>query len=96
LTLRGKDKYLWRYSFFFYCIFSEIIPIYVSLQGEFWCHFSDATERVVKRESGENPEQTRCCKLRWSFPAILKSTVSIMKRREGRQENGASQKTCQN
>ncbi len=63
---------------------------------EFWCHFSDATERVVKRESGENPEQTRCCKLRRSFPAILKSTVSAIKRREGRQENGVSQKTCQN
>ena len=58
--------------------------------------FSDTTERVVKRESGENPEQTRCCKLRRSFPAILKTTVSMMKRREGRQENGVSQKTCQN
>ncbi len=25
-----------------------------------------ASERVMKRESGENPEQTRCCKLRFT------------------------------
>ncbi len=37
--------------------------MYLCVQ-KFWCHPSDATEGVVKRESGVNPEQTRCCKLR--------------------------------
>ena len=30
----------------------------------FWCRISQLSSRyTVKRESGENPEQTRCCKL---------------------------------
>ncbi|MGJ7025800.1 hypothetical protein GGQ94_001516 [Petrimonas sulfuriphila] len=29
----------------------------------------------MKRESGANPEQTRCCKLNQNPRAILKSTV---------------------
>jgi len=29
----------------------------------------------MKRESGVNPEQTRCCKLNQSLWTILKSTV---------------------
>jgi hypothetical protein len=31
--------------------------------------------KAVKRESGANPEQTRCCKLRQSFQIILRATV---------------------
>jgi hypothetical protein len=30
-----------------------------------------ASERVMKRESGANPEQTRCCKLRLRAEQIL-------------------------
>ena len=39
--------------------------------------------RVVKRESGENPEQTRCCKLCDSFLTILKP-LFINEREGGR------------
>jgi hypothetical protein len=33
--------------------------------------FSREPGKTLKRESGENPEQTRCCKLRPKFTAIL-------------------------
>jgi len=31
----------------------------------------------MKRESGENPEQTRCCKLFFGFKQYLNATFSI-------------------
>ncbi len=33
---------------------------------------------VVKRESGENPEQTRCCKLHQNFWTTLVTTVRLL------------------
>jgi hypothetical protein len=51
-------------------------------------------ELFVKRESGVNPEQTRCCKPPQNLQAKLKSTVSKEMGREP--EDGVSQKTCRN
>ncbi len=41
---------------------------------EFWCCVSISSENTMKRESGANPGQTRCCKLNQNPCAILKST----------------------
>jgi hypothetical protein len=54
---------------------------------------------MVKRESGENPEQTRCCKLRqnlwiYSIPLGEKKNFTVPAGR--RFKDGVSQKTCQN
>jgi hypothetical protein len=49
----------------------------------------------VKRESGGNPEQTRCCKLRQDLWIRLKTTVSTNEMGRVFKE-GVSQKTCQN
>jgi hypothetical protein len=34
------------------------------------------SQKAIKRESGENPEQSRCCKLFTTFRIILFATVS--------------------
>ena len=67
-------------------IFTEKTPIFVGEQG-----FKRVGLPVwIKRESGENPEQSRCCKFRKS------SDISepLVLRESGRRRNGASQKTC--
>jgi hypothetical protein len=52
-------------------------------------------ERNEKRESGVNPEQTRCCKLRQK---VLSNALTPLfcHEREGQLKNGVSQKTCPN
>ena len=52
--------------------------------------------KVMKRESGVNPEQTRCCKLRQKFSRKTQIHCLALERWEGRWEDGVSQKTCQN
>jgi hypothetical protein len=64
----------------------------------------------IKRESGENPEQTRCCKLRYRQITIFRTTplplkrwrtgdlrnsrLSILNHLGRRPEKRVSQKTC--
>jgi len=57
---------------------------------------------MMKRESGANPEQTRCCKLcikplrntHIHWPDLF-PVRGLMKGREGSAKGGVSQKTCQ-
>jgi len=70
------------------CVITNILCIFAA---EFWwCFFHP--EKTLKRESGVNPEQTRCCKLNLSERnntfATEKSGRRFVKR--------VSQKTCQN
>jgi len=47
----------------------------------------------IKRESGENPEQSRCCKLHINVPA--KHSPLVLSENSGRLSGTeASQKTC--
>lgn len=46
-----------------FCFFCEICSI-------FWCRDAHPC-KVVNRESGESPEQTRCCKLRVLFSVVM-------------------------
>jgi hypothetical protein len=66
---------------------------------KYWCYpFPNTSEPVMKRESGANPEQTRCCELRLRteqkpWPLIR---FSMKRERLGRRsDTGVSQKTCQ-
>jgi hypothetical protein len=38
-------------------------------------------QRVIKRESGENPEQSRCCKLFTTFRIILLPLFQVQSKR---------------
>ena len=67
----------------------------------FWWRFV-FPNKALKRESGENPEQTRCCKLFERF-ANTQATVFTRSPLEGIErwggkacKTGVSQKTCQN
>lgn len=49
----------------------------------------------LKRETGENPVQTRCCESRHTVPvAAAVKRHATATRREGRATEGTSQKTC--
>ena len=52
----------------------------------------------MKRESGESPEQSRCCKLQffWDVCLSMKATVPYIYNKvwEGQANDGVSQKTC--
>lgn len=49
----------------------------------------------LKRESGANPEQTRCCEFRDTMVANTLATVFPLWEMGRRKPSGASQKTCQ-
>ena len=68
----AKVNILFKYPKIFFCHLSRVHPfISVSFAvlfflSTFVADFGDAVSRsgdALKRESGENPEQTRCCKL---------------------------------
>lgn len=59
----------------------------------FWFCFILILSKAMKRESGENPEQTRCCNLRRSLQFYFATGFKL----PGRPiEDGVSQKTCLN
>jgi hypothetical protein len=64
------------------------------LSPKFWWRFSHS-RTTLKRESGANPEQTRCCKLQQK---PLRNTQATAPKGAGRmpQKEEVSQKTCQN
>lgn len=59
--------------------------LYISLHSDFGVTLLNIASRcVVKRESGENPEQTRCCMLNQNPCAKLTRHFLALARWEGR------------
>ena len=58
-----------------------------------WCLLFWSRQRM-KRESGANPEQSRCCEAPFNSPEITSLPLKGLAFREG-SGKGVSQKTCQ-
>lgn len=60
------------------------------------CFVFYMSKQLMKRELGENPKQTRCCKLQKKSYEHYQMPLFLNKIGTGRRfNNGVSQKTCQ-
>ena len=75
----------------------SILNYYLSLQS-IWshCFHRNPLRTSVKRESGENPGQSRCCEFEHKTAALQKTSLhGVIAVWEGEGERRTSQKTCQ-